>query len=326
MEQVLGIDISKASFDVVLLADEQDKGVHKVFSNNPKGFMALKEWLAKQGAAQLHACLESTGSYGVLLAEFLVAQGYKVSVVNPQRIKHYAKSRLSRSKTDKQDALVIARFCLKEQPDPWVPMAPEVKQLQALVRRLEDLKDLKQQEENRLEASLNGAVRDSIESLLAYLEEQIAAVKVAIDNHIDQHPSLKQDVELLQSIPGIGRTTAQTLISEIAFAHFGSARELASFVGLTPRQNLSGTSLRGRGRLSKIGSGKLRKALYFPAINARRFNPVIQAFCQNLLDKGKPMMVVICAAMRKLLHLVFGVIKSGKPFDAAHLTSSSLNA
>ncbi len=323
---VLGIDISKASFDVVLLTDEQSKGLHKVFPNTPRGFEELKAWLARRGAEQLHACLESTGSYGVPLAEHLVADGYTVSVVNPRRIKHYAKSRLSRNKTDKQDAFVIARFCLKEQPEPWVPSAPEVKQLQALVRRLEDLKDLKQQEENRLEATLDGAVKDSVESMIAYLNEQISAVEAAIDDHIDRYPSLKRDAELLESIPGIGRITARKLLAEITFAHFGSARELASFVGLTPKQNLSGTSLRGRGRLSKIGSSNLRKALYFPAVNARRFNPVIQSFCKNLLDKGKPMMVVVCAAMRKLLHLAFGVIKSGKPFDVAHLTTSSLTA
>lgn len=323
---VLGIDVSKVSFDVVLLADEQRKGVHKIFPNTPRGFKELKAWLAKQGVKQLHACLESTGSYGVALAEFLVAEGYLVSVVNPRRIKHYAKSRLSRNKTDKQDAFVIARFCLKERPDPWVPLAPEVKQLQALVRRLEDLKDLKQQEENRLEASLEGAVRDSLESMIAYLDEQIAAVEAAIDDHIDQHPALKRDTELLESIPGIGKLTAHKLLAEINFANFSSARELASFVGLTPRHNQSGTSLRGRGRLSKVGSSNLRKALYFPAVNARRFNPVVQAFCKNLLDKGKPMMVVVCAAMRKLLHLAFGVIKSGKPFDLAHFTPSSLAA
>lgn len=323
---VLGIDVSKVSFDVVLLADEQSKGVHKVFPNTSKGFKELRGWLTRQGAEQLHVCLESTGSYGVALAEFLVAEGYLVSVVNPKRIKHYAKSRLSRNKTDKQDAFVIARFCLKEQPEPWVPMAPEAKQLQALVRRLEDLKDLKQQEENRLEASLEGVVRDSLESMIAYLNEQIRAVEAAIDDHIDRHPSLKRDTELLQSIPGIGRITAHKLLAEIDFANFASARELAAFVALTPRQNQSGTSLKGQGRLSKVGSSDLRKALYFPAINARRFNPVIQAFYKNLLDKGKPMMVVVCAAMRKLLHLAFGVIKSSKPFDLAHLTQSSLAA
>lgn len=323
---VLGIDVSKASLDVVLLADEQSRGIHKIFANTPRGFATLQSWLAKQGVEHLHACLESTGSYGVALAEFLVAAGYTVSVVNPKRIKHYAKSCLSRNKTDKQDAFVIARFCLKEQPETWVPRIPEVKQLQALVRRLEDLKDLKQQEENRLEATLNGAVQDSVESMIAYLNEQIAAVEAAINDHIDQHPSLKRDTALLESIPGIGRITAQKLLAEIAFANFASARELSAFVGLTPRHNQSGTSLKGRGRLSKVGSSDLRKALYFPAVNARRFNPVVQAFCKNLLDKGKPMMVVVCAAMRKLLHLAFGVIKSGRPFDVQHLLRTSSQA
>jgi transposase len=245
---VLGIDVSKASFDIVLLADEHSKGVHKIFPNTLRGFNALKAWLDKQGVSGLHACLEATGTYGVDLAEFLVAEGHTVSVVNPQRIKHYAKSRLSRTKTDKQDAFVIAWFCLKERPDPWLPPAPEVEQLQALVRRLEDLKDLKQQARNRLEATLNRAVKHSVESLIAYLSEQIAAVEAAIDDHIDQHPSLKRDTALLESIPGIGRLTAQKLLAEVAFANFASARELSAFVGLMPRQNQSGTSVKGRGR------------------------------------------------------------------------------
>lgn len=315
---VLGIDVSKASFDVVLLADEQNKGSHKIFANTANGFKQLTSWLRKQGIECLHACMESTGSYGVGLTEFLVAEGYTVSVVNPTRIKHYAQSRLSRNKTDKQDAFVIAQFCLKEKPEPWVLLEPEVKQLQALVRRLEDLKDLKQQEVNRLEASLDGVVRDSLTSMIAYLDQQITAVEAAISDHVDKHPQLKRNVELLTSIPGIGRTTAHKLLAEIAFSNFSSAREVAAFAGLTPRQNLSGTSVRGRGQLSKMGNSDLRKALYFPAINSRRFNPVIQAFCQNLIAKGKPMMVVICAAMRKLLHLAFGVIKSSRPFDLAY--------
>lgn len=322
---VLGIDVSKASFDVALLVDEDTldsvKGRHRVFANSPKGFEELARWLRKQGVSVLHACMEATGSYGIALAEFLVQEGHTVSVVNPKRINPWRakdKSRMQRNKTDKQDALVIARFCLKETPEPWHPPAPEVKELQALVRRLETLKELRQQEENRLEGRPTEAVRDSTAAMLAYLNEQITAVEAAIESHIDQHPELKRQVELLKSIPGIGAVTARKLLAELTFTNFKDAREVAAFTGLAPSQYQSGSSVRGRGHLSKVGSKKLRKILYFPAINARRFNPVIKLFCDNLLARGKPKLVVVCAAMRKLLHLAFGVLKSGRPFDPEH--------
>jgi len=317
---VLGIDVAKATFDAALLVDESSNPRHKVFANNARGFEELAAWLDKQGVRQLHACLESTGSYGMALAEFLTNRGYRVSIVNPKRIKNYAKSRLSRNKTDKQDALLIARFCLKEVPKPWQPPAAEVKELQALVRRLETLKELKQQEANRLEARPTAAVQASIKAMLAYLDEQIAAVEAAIANHIDEHPDLKRQVELLTSIPGIGNPTAFKLLAELDFSAFASARELVAFVGLSPSHHQSGSSQRGKGYLSKLGRSRLRKALYFPAITARRCNSVLRNFAETLLARGKPKMVVVCACMRKLLHLAFGVLKSGKPFDARHPT------
>ncbi len=317
---VLGIDVAKATIDVALLVDEQSKPRHKVFANSARGFEELAAWLEEQEATQLHACMESTGSYGIALAEFLISKGHSVSVVNPKRIKNYAKSRMSRNKTDKQDALLIARFCLKENPELWQPPVPEVQELQALVRRLETLKELKQQELNRLEAKPTPAVRASIEAMLVYLEEQIAAVAAAIASHIDQHPDLARQVELLKSIPGIGEATAFKLLAELDFSQFRSAREVVAFVGLSPSHNQSGSSQRGKGYLSKIGRSNLRKALYFPAINARRCNPVLRSFADNLISRGKPKMVVVCACMRKLLHLVFGVLKSGRPFDPQHPT------
>lgn len=317
---VLGIDVAKITFDAALLVDERSKPRHKVFANSARGFEELEVWLHKHGVRQLHACMESTGCYGIALAEFLTGQGYTVSIVNPKRINSYAKSRMSRNKTDKQDALLIAHFCLKEAPEPWLPPAPEVRELQALVRRLETLKELKQQEANRLEAKPTAAVQASIEAMVAYLDEQIAAVEAAIASHIDKYPDLKRQVDLLSSIPGIGETTARKLLAELNFAAFHSAREVVAFVGLSPSHHQSGSSQRGKGHLSKVGRSGLRKALYFPAIAARSCNPVLRSFADNLIGRGKPKMVVVCACMRKLLHLAFGVLKSGKPFDAWHPT------
>lgn len=315
---VLGIDISKATFDACLVTDGQTTRYHKNFRNTQSGFDELQTWLKKQEVGCLHACMEATGVYGIALAEFLVIQGYGVSIVNPTRIKRYAESRLSRIKTDKQDAFIIAQFCEKEKPAFWTPMPEELKQLQELVRRCKALKKLKQQEAGRLESILNGTIRDSVEKMVRFIEEQIAYLEAAMEEHIKQHTSLKEKVDLLTSIPGIGATTARTLLVEINFASFGSARGVAAFVGLTPTMRQSGISVNRSSRISKIGSRSARAALYMPAVVAMCHNPVIKKFAAKLLAQGKPKMAVVCAAMRKLLHIAYGVLKSGKPFDPDH--------
>lgn len=135
-QSYLGIDISKSKFHVALQAHEKQhkKPKLKVFENNPRGFEELAQWLQVQGVEHVHACLEATSTYGEAVAEFLVEQGHTVSIVNPARIKGFATSELLRSKTDKADAQLILRFCIALRPEPWHPPAPEVKQLQLLLR------------------------------------------------------------------------------------------------------------------------------------------------------------------------------------------------
>lgn len=310
---ILGIDISKASFDACLLLEE--KRLYKAFKNNPGGFADLQRWLEKAGATQVHACLESTGTYGDDLAEFLHETGHTVSVVNPARIHSYARSRLSRNKTDKGDAHLIALFCQSEKPEVWQPTPAEVKELRALVRRLEDLTQMRVAEVNRSKASAHPAVQASLEQLLASLDAQIKALSEAIKEHILKHPLLERQQELLTSIVGIGEKTAHKLLAEIDITKFKDAKALAAFLGLTPKHHNSGTSVRGRPRLSKTGSPSLRKALYFPAISAMNWCPSMQAFCTRLRAKGKPKMVVVGAVMRKLVHIVYGVLKHGNPYS-----------
>ena len=259
----------------------------------------------------------ATGAYGEALALFLHQAGHTVSVVNPAAIKAFAASRLSRTKTDRVDAELIARFCLAQEPLAWMPPPPEVRELQALVRRLESLVEMRVAEENRLSSGITvEVVRQSVEELLAYLNEQIKRTEALIGNHIDSHPTLKQQSELLDSIPGIAETTAALLLSEITdIKQYGSARRVAAYAGLVPRERQSGSSVRGRARLSKIGNARLRRALYFPAITALRCGPFFQAWAKGLQERGKSKMSVICAVMRKLVHLAYGVLKSGQPFD-----------
>ena len=319
-KSILGIDIAKETFDVILLVSGQAQ--HASFDNSPHGFTRLNKWLKKKQAGLVHACLEATGRYGEALAEHLHEAGHEVSVVNPARIKSYAQSQLKRNKTDRLDAHLIADFCRTQSPALWTPPPPAVRELQQMVRYLDALQSMRQQERNRLSSGLTDeVVIVSLTNHIAFLDQQIDDLQQQIQDHIDRHPDLKQQKDLLTSIPGIGDLTASKLLAEIRDIHaFEDVRQLVAFAGLNPRQHCSGSSVRGRSRLSKTGSASLRHALYFPAIVACTHNPVIRAFCQRLADRGKVPMVIIGAAMRKLLHIVYGVLKSGQPFDPSLAT------
>ena len=320
---IIGIDISKLKFDLCLVRDN-GKFKHKVFPNTASGFLQLLAWLEKQKVEHLHACMEATGTYGEALATYLFDAGHKVSIINPASIKAYANSWLSRTKTDKADATLIAQFCAERKPPAWSPLPPQVRELQALVRRLESLLEMHQMEVNRLEAGISAAqVRDSLTEHIAFLDQEIKRTKALIGDHIDQHPTLREQRELLISIPGIGETTAAKLLAEILDVKlYQSARQLAAFAGLVPRLHESGSSIKRKARLSKTGAPRLRKALYFPAIAAIKYNPSIKAMSMRLKERGLCPMQIIGAAMRKLVHLAYGVLKSGKPFDPAMIKTA----
>ncbi len=315
---IIGIDISKKKFDLALLRHGKVK--HKAFPNTATGHEGLIDWLHKLGVESAHACMESTNIYGEALAEILFDHGYTVSLVNPARVKGYALSELSRTKTDKADAGVIARFCLALNPAPWTPDPQEIRELRALVRRLESLLEMRQQEVNRLHVAPAIVVPD-LKDHIAYLDQEIKATKERIRNHIDHHPDLKEKKTLLESIPGIGEATIGVVLSEFAdITRFRNAKCLAAFIGVAPKERQSGTSVRGRTVLSKMGRGKLRKAFFMPALVALRYNPNLKAMRERMLAAGKAKMAIVGAAMRKLVHLIYGVLKSGRPFDAQYVS------
>ncbi len=311
---LLGIDIAKDKFDVALLL-ASGKYKTKVFANSTKGFTSLQQWLVDQQALHVHACMEATGVYGDALALFLADAGHVVSVINPAQIKAFAQAELVRNKTDAVDARLIARFGALHQPPAWTPPPRSVRDLQALVRRLDALNDLHQQEANRLDVC-EDTVRASIESVLATLDIQIQEIRQKIQDHIDHDPDLRGKRDLLESIPGIATaTSAQLLVYLGQEERFHKAKEFAAFAGLTPRRVESGSSVNLKSRLSKMGDSRLRKALYMPAVSAMRHNPVMRAFAQRMLANGKPKKVIVCAIMRKLIHLAFGVLRSGQAFN-----------
>jgi transposase len=311
----LGIDVSKLKFDVALLR-EGGKFRHRVFPNTAAGLAHLSAWLEKQQAGRVHACLEATGAYSDSLATYLHEQGHLVSVVNPAQIKAYAESHLTRAKTDKADATLIARFCSERRPSEWRPLPRQARDLQALVRRLDSLLEMRQMEENRLGVAATAAVKESLAGHLAFLDGEIARTEALIRSHIDSHPGLRGQRDLLVSIPGIGGSTAAKILGEMMDVKlYESARQLAAFAGLAPRLHESGSSVKKRAKLSKVGAPRLRKALYFPAIVAIKHNPYIKEMSERLRGRGKCPMQIIGAAMRKLVHLAYGVLKSGRPFD-----------
>lgn len=311
--RVLGIDISKRKFDVALLW--QGKVKSKVFENTAAGHEALLAWMLEQGCGEdTHACMEATSSYMEALAEALHGAGYRVSVVNPLQVKAFGQSQLRRQKTDRADAQLIARFCEQHKPLVWTPVGAEVKELQRVLARLEAVQDMRVQELNR-QHEASGDALASVQRMLRVLDEELATLEKRIRDHIDQNPSLRDQQDLLKSIPGVGDRVSTYCLAWLQTERFDDVRQAVAFVGLSPSHRQSGDSVRGKTRLSKIGHARLRKVLYLPAMSAVRCNPAASALSTRLKAAGKPGKAILCAVMRKLIHWMFGVLKSGQPFN-----------
>lgn len=313
----IGIDVSKDSLDVCVLK-ELGPSRHRVFDNTPAGHRKLLSWVQHQApACPLHFALEATGSYGTAVATFLVENHQPVSVLNPARVHYAAQAQGVGNKTDKADAQFLATYCRKENPPLWRMARPEVQVLVALVRRCHDLKASLVQEKNRLQTpGLLPVIVRSLKQSVRFLEQQIASLEQQIRDHIDQTPSLKEDRHLLLSIPGIGETTAAEILAELPdVTQFACSQDAAAYAGLNPRQYRSGSSVSKRTQISKQGNASLRRALYLPAMAAIQYNPLVKALYERLVARGLCGMAALAAAMRKLLILAVGVLKSREKFD-----------
>ena len=312
-----GIDVSKDTLDACLLGpDGRDRG--KRFANDPAGHAALLAWADKHaGGAAVHFCLEATGPYSEAIATHLHTAGRLVSVANPARVKAHAKACGQANKTDPADARAIAVFCRDRRPRDWVPPPPAVRQLQALVRRRDDLRAMAAAEKNRLDVpNLTPVARRSIARTVRFLSREADRVQAEAEALVRSDPGLADDCTLLESVKGVGRQTATTVLAELPpVAELRSAESAAAYCGLAPAEFTSGKSVRKRTRLSKAGNARLRKALYLPTLTAIRFNPVLAGFFARLVAAGKPRMQAVGACMRKLLMLCYGVLKNRQPFD-----------
>jgi len=311
-QTTIGVDIAKKKFDAACLIGGKFK--HKLFTNDESGYTGFVTWFTAICADNPLICMEATGAYSLPLADFLLNQGYATSIVNPAKIHAFGKSELSRAKTDKADAKLIARYALSTQPPLWIPPPAVIRELKALTRRVEHLLEMIQMERNRLDTA-DKIIVDSIAKSIGFLETELTTTRKSIKDHINNEPALKQRSELLDTIPGIGEACISHLLIVMSEHHnFTHAKQVVAFAGLAPKLQESG-KWRGNTHLAKNGDSALRKTLYMPAMCAWVHNPVIRVFCERLKANGKNGKAIVCAAMRKLIHIAFGVLKSGKPFD-----------
>jgi transposase len=317
----LGIDVAKAKLDCSLLVDqEQDKYKFKTVENSPAGFAKLLDWITARGisVAELHIVMEATGIYHEQAAIALHDAGIKVSVANPAHVKGFAYGLGVRTKTDGVDSRVLARYGLLAKPPCWQPPSLESRILKGLLARREAIKQDLRREQNRLEKAESGKestlIQQSITDSITFLMAQLKKIQSQID-HIDQDPTLKNDRELLESIPAIGVQSSTQLLAVMHGHTFNSAEQLAAYLGVVPIERQSGSSLNGRAKLSKSGPSHLRATLYMAAVVAIQHNPHVKAVYERLLAKGKTKMSALGAAMRKLVHLCFGVLKTQQKYQ-----------
>jgi len=316
MTYFIGIDVAKEKFDCLWLRDQEKLKVKtKVLPNNSDGFKSLKTWLGKNISTELneiHVTLEATGSYHEALAYSLDKMGVQVSIVNPAFIRDFAKSLGSHTKTDKKDSMILARYGAAIRPALWQPEPKEIRELKALIARHSAIEKDLRRELNRLEkaqvSQCSETVISSIETISSQLKEEVKRLDEEIDDHIDNHPYLKKDKKLLETIPAIGHVISREMVALLRSREFEYSNQPAAFIGLTPKLWESG-KLKGKTTLSKNGSSRLRAKLYMAAIVAKDWNPDIKRQYDRLLNSGKSKMQAIGAAMRKLVQICYGVLK-----------------
>lgn len=322
----LGIDVAKVKLDCCLLLAD-DKRKYRVISNNKVGFIDLVGWLQRQGVSDVHVVMEGTGVYHEPAAYALHDAGLVISIVNPAQVKDFGKGLAVRTKNDRMDSFVLARYGELLKPAAWLPPPPQARYLQALLARREAVAMDLQRERNRCEKSTAtdtpSLVQESINASIAFLSEQLKKLQQQIDDHIDQNPELKKDLGLLKSIPAIGQQTASRMLAIMHTHQFDCAEQLAAYLGLVPIERQSGSSVHGRSRLSKTGPASIRAVLYMAALVAIKHNRHIKESYQRLLAKGKSKMAALGAAMRKLVHLCFGVIKNQTLYQIDYLSTKS---
>lgn len=317
----VGIDISKDKFDVSYTIDGQSTFEYSTFTNDVKGikkfFKTSEKIMQKQNCEIIHFCMEATGIYHCELCEFLQNSAHIVSVVNPLKTKSFSKSLLLRTKNDKVDSSMLAQYVFLHNP-PRTPKLPEtIKKFRSLVRYKETLIESRTQEIGRLKSSLDSEVKKFINKKILFIEKQTKEVISKIQDLIKEDEFLQKQIKLLKTVDGIGDAVAWKLLSELKFEQIEniSPKAQVAHAGLSPREHTSGSSIRGRSHISRMGNSDLRKILFLPALGCIKNENYFTAFYNRLLDNGKPKKLAVVAVMRKMLLTAMGVLRNQQPFD-----------
>lgn len=309
MDIIAGIDVSKARLDVAIAPS----GITLSVDNNDQGIDELVQHLKAQHVDLI--ALEATGGYETLVAAKLSASGLCVIIVNPSQVRSYANAIGRRAKTDEIDAQVIAAFVLATKPQIRPLRDAQTQALSALVDRRRQIVQMIVAEENRLRLAIEKPTQKSIKRLLVALRREMESIDTDLDDHIRKSPVWRVREALLTSVPGVGTATARTLLAEIPELGSLDRRQVAALAGLAPWTRQSGKwkgkSFTGGGR------SKVRTALFMAALVASRYNPILKAFRDRLVDAGKPKIVAIVATMRKLLTILNAIIRDQKPWQNA---------
>lgn len=309
---IIGLDISKDTIDATL--HKTNGSIHYIkFKNNDDGLKQFRLWIKGNRIRKAYIGMEATGIYYEKAADMLSSY-YTVYVINPLKIKDYGKSRFNRTKTDKADSNLIADY-IKRHQDTLIPyQIPKNKALQKLINLKNQLQQQQKQIKNRLHSTEEDFIRNIHQDLIDTIQDKMEQVKIAISEQIKKQTDYNH-YRNLQTIPSIGKDTASVLYAQLTEKHFKTANQFVSYAGLSPAIMQSGTSVRGRGRLSRYGNRRLKSTLYMPALCAYRFN-AFPKLINNLKKAGKPKMVIIVAIMRKLAKLAYYIVKTGQPYDA----------
>lgn len=336
----LGCDVSKAKLDFCLLKHQPDSAVStstraesktKTVANTENGLLELARWLTRNGVMELsdvHVALEGTGVYHHTAAFGLTKLGMLVSVCNPAQAKSFGKGLGIRNKNDSIDSYVLATFCKNVKPRKWMQPSPEAHSLKLLISRLNVLIDELGRERNRAEKAAAtrtpDTVLESIKDSIQFLMHQIEKIQNTIDEHIESHTNLKEDMRLLISIPAIGKRVGAAMLSVLHCNSFDTAEQFAAFLGLVPVERQSGASILAKPRMSRQGPRRVKALLYMAsvcAIRKKNGNPVALELYERLLKKGKAKKAALGAVMKKLAHFCFGVLRTRTPFAVTHSDS-----